>query len=201
MGTMGTGELSAEDWAGAAWLLRCDVNAMKAVGIVETGSQGAFNDDGRPTILFERHYFHRLTNGKYDAIAPDLSNKVPGGYGHYSEQWPKLERAKKLDDYAAQMSASWGLFQIMGANYSACGYNTVAGFVKAMSRDVSDHLRAFACFVHSNRQLEEALRSFDWTTFSRMYNGPGFKGNPNTDDDDYDRRLALAYQVAQTVHP
>lgn len=49
-----------------------------AVLAVETSGCG-FLPDRRPQILFERHIFHRLTNGEYDD--GDISDPNPGGYG------------------------------------------------------------------------------------------------------------------------
>src|SRR5690348_15311282 len=45
---------------------------------VETSGCG-YLPDRRPQILFERHIFHRLTNGQYDD--GDISDPSPGGYG------------------------------------------------------------------------------------------------------------------------
>src|SRR5215472_1200208 len=45
---------------------------------VETSGCG-FQPDRRPEILFERHIFHRLTNGKFDD--GEISDPSPGGYG------------------------------------------------------------------------------------------------------------------------
>lgn len=89
--------------------------------MTEIGVRGAFHSEGRPTILFERHKFHLHTAGKYDVSNPEISNKLPGGYGLFSEQHPKLEKAKTLDKDAALKSASWGAFQIMGENLSRLG--------------------------------------------------------------------------------
>ncbi|MDD4881534.1 MAG: N-acetylmuramidase domain-containing protein [Gallionellaceae bacterium] len=69
--------------------------------------------------MYERHYFHRLTNGKYSKKHPDISNSLSGGYGKFSAQYGKLERAFNLDPEAALKSASWGRFQIMGNNHQA----------------------------------------------------------------------------------
>jgi hypothetical protein len=46
---------------------------------VETSGCG-FLSDRRPQILFERHIFHRLTNGKFDD--GEISDPISGGYGH-----------------------------------------------------------------------------------------------------------------------
>ncbi len=71
--------------------------ALWAVMTVETKGCG-FLPDRRPLILFERHWFRKLTGGKFDAAAPDLSNPVWGGYGASgAHQHERLERAIKLD--------------------------------------------------------------------------------------------------------
>jgi len=51
--------LTEEDYSAAATQLKVEVAAIKAVAEVET-TGNAFDEEGRPRILFERHYFHRL---------------------------------------------------------------------------------------------------------------------------------------------
>ena len=107
--------------AAAAKLIGCEVVAVRAVTITEVGIRGAFDALGRPMILYERHYFSRLTGHRFDHAHPDISNQKSGGYGKFSAQYGKLDRAIALDRKAALQSASWGAFQIMGANYAAAG--------------------------------------------------------------------------------
>src|SRR5690606_3307933 len=110
------------DYVTAANLLGCEVAAVKAVAEVESAG-GGFQSDGQPKILFERHYFHRLTNGKYSKTHPDISNPSAGGYG--SNQHGRLAKAAKLDREAALQSASWGKFQIMGSHWKSLGYTSL----------------------------------------------------------------------------
>lgn len=183
--TMG---LSEEDYQNAATRLSAEVAAIKAVAQVETMGK-AFDDNGRPTILFERHHFHRHTGGKYDATNPTISNATAGGYGKFSAQYDKLEEAYKLDEEAALKSASWGRFQIMGSNHAASGFDTVRAFVLAMTRSEAAHLDAFVSFVDSNKTRVKALRDKDWATFAKMYNGAGYaKGG-------YDVNMKNAYDA------
>lgn len=60
----------------AAEALGCDLAAVMAVAEVESRGD-AFLPDGRPTVLFERHVFRRLTGGIHDRAAPDLSAASP----------------------------------------------------------------------------------------------------------------------------
>jgi hypothetical protein len=178
--------LTDQDYQAAAGALQVEVAAIEAVAEVETSGQ-AFDPEGRPRILYERHYFHRLTRGKYSKKHPDISNSSAGGYGKFSAQYGKLERAFKLNAEAALKSASWGRFQIMGANHNAAGHATVADFVLAMTRAESEHLNAFTAFIKSNPALLKALRDKNWAAFAVGYNGRKYK------DNQYDTKMANAY--------
>lgn len=190
---------SDQAYAGAAWLLRCEEAAVRAVAEVEAGPQGAFLDSGEPVILFERHYFHRLTAGRYaGARAPGLpdscslvSSPRRGGYGPTSVQHARLAAAVALDRDAALRSASWGLFQVMGSNHAAAGYQELQRFVTAMYRSVDDHLRAFTMFVRHDARLVDAVRTIGRggeVVFARVYNGPKYAENQ------YDSKILAAYR-------
>lgn len=147
-------DLTETDFADAASALGVEVEAIQAVAQVETAGD-AFEQRGRPRILFERHHFHRHTQGKYDASNPDVSNAQRGGYGQFSIQYDKLEEAYELDEDAALMSASWRRFQIMGSNFRAAGFTTVKQFVAALTQSEGAHLRSF---VSSSRRIRECTR-------------------------------------------
>ena len=172
---IGPGGLSEATYVDMAARLQCETAAIKAVVETEVAIRGAFDGDGRPTILYERHKFSKHTGGRYDATHPDLSNPVGGGYGRFSEQYPKLERAMKLNSSAALKSASWGAFQILGENHVQAGHATVEAFVAAMKSGILTQAEAFVAFVLANRTLLSALRARNWSTFARIYNGPAYK--------------------------
>jgi len=179
-----------EGYAAAAWLLIAEPRALKAIARVEAGPQGAFLPDERPVILFERHIFHRLTAGRFDHDAPDLSNaqpSPPGTYGSSVAQHDRLARAAVLDRDAALKACSWGLYQILGTNHAAAGYPDLQRFVNAMYRSADDHLRALVMFIRNDAHLVDAIRSLSWSAFARWYNGPNFAASG------YDRRMARAY--------
>jgi len=157
---------------------------LVAVLKVESKSCG-FQPDRRPKILFERHYFHRLTGGAHSAKHPDISNASSGGYT--LDEYARLQRAIALDRTAALKSASWGAGQVMGDNHKMVGFDDVEGMVAAMVASEDDHLRAVANFIRA-KKLVDALRKRDWATFARGYNGPAFQKNK------YDIMLAGKYQ-------
>jgi hypothetical protein len=180
------GGLAAADYARAAVSLKCEAAAVQAVAETET-RRSAWDDDGQPSILFERHYFSRLSKRQFDRSHPDISNPTAGGYGAASTQLSRLRRAAMLDEAAALQSASWGAFQIMGENYAECEFDSVAAFVDAMMISETQQLDAFMAFVKHDPRKLTAVQQRDWATFARLYNGPDYA------DSDYDTRLADAY--------
>lgn len=177
--------LSDHDIEAAAGQLCCQVAAVRAV--IDVESRGGFLPDKRPKILFERHYFHRLSGGSFGGAHPDISHPVWGGYGAGgAAQYDRLHRAIALNRDAALRSASWGSFQIMGDNCKMVGFANVEDFVAAMVSGAPAHLMTFVKFV-KKAALDDELRRRDWAGFARGYNGPNYRANK------YDEKLAAAF--------
>jgi hypothetical protein len=156
-----------------------------AVLAVETKGCG-YLPDRRPQILYERHIFHRLTQGQFDD--GDISDPTPGGYGPTgAHQYDRLALAIAQDRMAALQSASWGLGQIMGENFAAAGFHDVEDMVTTMAQSEDAQLAAMASFLIASK-LRASLQAHDWTTFARGYNGPNFVINR------YDMRLNGEFQ-------
>jgi hypothetical protein len=174
----------------------CDKLGVKAAELwsiltVETLGCG-FLPDRRPQILFERHVFRKQTNGAFDTVAPDLSNPTPGGYGaRGSAQYDRLARAIQLDRPAALRSTSWGIGQIMGFNAQTAGFADAETLVAAMVQTEDQQIAGMIAFLQNNK-LDQFLRTHDWSSFARVYNGPNFAINQ------YDLRLASAFQKFST---
>jgi hypothetical protein len=172
--------MSSEGLSSAAEMLSVHGAEVWTVLAVETSGCG-FLSDRRPAILYERHIFHRITGGKFGD--GDISDRSPGGYGPPgAHQYDRLARAMSHDRTAALQSASWGVGQIMGENFRAAGFSDVDSMVDAMTKSEDQQLAAMSQFLLNGR-LQLALRSHDWTSFARGYNGPNFAINQ------YDRRL------------
>jgi len=154
---------------------------------VETSGCG-FLPDRRPKILFERHIFHRLTGGRYDADDPDISQPTAGGYGPGgAHQYERLAAAIRYDRTAALQSASWGMGQIMGENFRAAGFARVEDMVNAMVASEDGQLLAGVKFMVANG-MTAPLRDRNWAGFARRYNGPDYARN------NYDGHLQHFYQ-------
>lgn len=178
--------MSDVDYERAANLLGIEVAAIKAVVKVEAAGHG-FLADGRPKILFERHWFWKLTPLSVSKTRPDLSNPKPGGYFGGTREWDRLNAAIGFDRLPALQSASWGLGQVMGFNYKVAGYNDVESFVKAMHQSEGKQLDAMMTFIKNHPTMISALRTNNWAAFAKTYNGPAYQRNQ------YDTKLAQAF--------
>jgi hypothetical protein len=178
--------LDAGGVAAACDALRVHAAELWAVLTVETRGCG-FLADRRPLILFERHYFSRLTRGAFDAQAPDISNPESGGYRGGAQEYARLERAIQLDRTAALRSASWGLGQVMGDNWKAAGYVEVETMVADFVASENAQLKGMASFIMSI-EADRHLRAHHWPAFAAAYNGSEYAKNS------YDERLRAAHQ-------
>ncbi len=187
--------LSEADFALVAKLLDVETAALKAVQEVETGGKGGFFAPGKPAILFEGHIFWRELKKRginpEDHLAGNENILYPKWErGHYVggiREYDRLEQARKINKEAADASASWGMFQVMGFNHAACGENSVASFVDAMLKSEFNQLLLAGRFIRQSKPMHAALQAKDWATFAKCYNGPGYAENR------YDEKLAKAY--------
>jgi hypothetical protein len=177
----------------------CDalgIGAAEIFSVLEVETSGCgFLADRRPKILFERHVFHRLAQGRFAAKQPLICNAVRGGYNQPSnDQHQRLQAAMQLDADAALQSASWGLPQIMGYHFKALGYSSAPAMVADFERSEDVQLAAFANFLKAEG-LAPALRNRDWQFFARRYNGPQYH------EFHYDQRLAAEYAKKTVLLP
>ena len=186
--------LTEEQFNEAATLLDCEPASVKAVNQVEARGNG-FRPDGKAKILFEGHIFWKqllsigmnpqeLQHGNEDILYPKW-DKTAVRPLYNMDQYVRLEKARQINTDAANKSASWGAFQIMGFNYHACGYNSVGEFVTAQA-DEQNQLLCFCKYLKGSH-LDVNLRNLDWAGFARGYNGPDYTQNQ------YDTKLKNAY--------
>lgn len=180
--------LSTSDFGPVATTLGCEVAAIRAVAEVESRGAG-FLTSKRPKILFEAHVFSRLTYHCVDKAYSDISVRVRNTklYKGGEDEYPRLIKAMAVDRAAALKSASWGMFQIMGFNHTACGFASVEEFVQSMYESEARHLQAFVGFIRTNG-LAIHLKNKNWAGFATAYNGPDYAENA------YDVKMANAYK-------
>ncbi len=181
--------LTEQDFSESAARQTVQVAAVKAVASVESSGDGDVDGDGRPDILFEGHRFSRATRHRFDRTHSAVSyptwdrTRYPRAQ---ADRYAQLVTAIGLDVDAGFASASYGMFQILGENFAACGFASPYDFAVAMAQDEERQLIAFEAFVR-NAGLLRHLRNLDWAAFAAGYNGSGYRANR------YDERLADAY--------
>ncbi|WP_164844364.1 N-acetylmuramidase domain-containing protein [Azoarcus sp. DN11] len=169
------GSIGDDEWEIIADGLSCEPAVLRAIARVESGGRSSFwrlnSRDGAqiPALVFERHYFSRLTQGKYDNGHPDIAwprsyrkNAELGSrnmlmhdgtvdaddvYGNYARGYLRLINAYRLAPEAALKSCSWGKFQIMGENHKLCGYDFVDNFVREACISEHAQIKLLAAFI------------------------------------------------------
>lgn len=171
--------------ASFALRLGCTVKQLHAVAAVES-SGGGFDKQGRPKILFERHIFHRLTEGRWSPC----SFSQPKGGGYADSSWVKLAAACGCAPDAAFSACSWGRFQVLGSHWHTLGYASPFELAHSTVASEAAHFDLLARFIEHNG-MEDELRSLstdadDNRPFASLYNGPGYRNF------DYHEKLAAA---------
>lgn len=172
-----------------------DVASVLAVAEVESSGRSGFQKTGLLTVLFEAHIFYRelkkaglnpdVLMTKYPTLISPIWNRslYKGGDAENS----RLAEALNIHE-CAWNCASYGMFQIMGFNHQACGFNTAREFVDYLKRGQEAHVETFLKFISSDSKKINTLKNKDWATFAYLYNGPTYAQNK------YDIKLAEAYQ-------
>jgi peptidoglycan hydrolase-like protein with peptidoglycan-binding domain len=196
---------------GAA-ILGCPPAHIRGVTEVEAKGSG-FLPSGDLVILFERHWFYKKFNealSKDPALVTqaakilgcgatvaevraemtqahsDIYNPNAGGYLGGQAEWLRQRLARTFCNDAGLQATSYGLFQIMGFNYSTAGYKSVQDMYMDYSKGERAQFGSFCKFILSDVTLLRAVRQGDAALFAPHYNGPAYKENS------YDTKIATA---------
>ncbi|MDE2596560.1 MAG: N-acetylmuramidase family protein [Sphingomonadales bacterium] len=193
-------KLWPQDFAEAAARLGPGIEPalVRAFAEVESGGKSGFGPAGLPIIAYEGHRFRKYTGKIYDQSHPKLSYPYVKKAGpewqvnnaNQQVAWTTLAAAAALDWDAALMACSWGMFQVMGDNFTTCGYPDVDGYVYDMKRGERGQLDAFVGFCKGTSGLVAAMRAKAYDRMATLYNGPDFG--------DYDKRIKRAYERYST---
>lgn len=126
-------------------------------------------------------------------VAPDICNPVAGGYIGKEAEWFRLSKATGYNVEAAYQSASYGRFQIMGFNHTACGYASAVEMVQSFAQSETKQFEGFTSFIKADANLLSALKAKNWTRFASGYNGPNYTVNA------YHTKMANAYEKWKKV--
>jgi len=156
---------------------------IKAVSAVESGGNGWFTS-GLPKILYERHYFYRLTSDVIKKLSGWFINKSAGGYtidenkNGINDSWEKLADAACKDPDAAFQSVSIGKFQVMGSHYKMLGFSHPIEMLWAATRSEYEHYKMLVGYIKGTN-LTKAYNSLSTDpescrAFAKGYNGPAY---------------------------
>jgi hypothetical protein len=162
---------------------------------VPARSPGGLDVSGYPVIRFEAHIFWKelkkvgIDPFGVDPPRPDLlsSSMNLKLVKSVAGDWDRLTAARSIHEAAADRSASWGRFQIMGFNAELCGVKDVWEFVRQM-HDEDGQTELFAGFISGQPGMKKALKNRDWKSFARLYNGKLYFTTG------YDRKIREAYE-------
>ncbi|MGF6674201.1 N-acetylmuramidase domain-containing protein [Paraburkholderia tuberum] len=209
-------KISEKDWVFAVGIIGCEIEVIKAFAHVET-KRAPFDQFLRPVIQYERHVFSKCSHHRFDASNADISGKcytsakftkdgtpIAATDRYVTDAYARFERAYLLDADAAIQACSWGMFQVLGVNYSDMGIKTPQEFMQLACTSEKQHLLGlFVPFAMARRDgkyghgtLRNALMEKNWASAAWLYNGPDYKKN------DYANKLKDAYEgiKAGTLH-
>jgi murein DD-endopeptidase MepM/ murein hydrolase activator NlpD len=201
------GEISDKDIKAAALELTCEPGLIYAIAKQESAKSSFFKLGARtvPKILYERHWFRKLTKPdkaspspweeKYhDICGPayhltkknkgkEVIDRVTGRFAVLDDiygsegtpQYVRLIKAYQLDKNAALQACSWGKFQIMGFNFKSAGFKSVTAFTRAMSLGDGEHMKAFLKFAKSNNTLLKGLQEKNYEKIAEGHNGTSWR--------------------------
>ncbi len=175
-----------------------DAAALRAVAEIESGGRAMAQFEGGPVplIRWEGHYFHRRLSAEELAkalAAPALAS--PHAFPHpdcvrnppdQTRRHRMLARARRINERAAIESCSWGVGQVMGANWEWLGFESAQEFEARAREGLAGQVELMARFI-ARAGLADELSRRDWAGFARAYNGPAYHANR------YDKRLAEAF--------
>jgi hypothetical protein len=195
----GTQDVTKADFEVLASQLSVEREVLRAIAVAETGDKVPFKyyvkGERHATILYERHFMKRLAaaQGVSPEIIRDIESTEPKiihsydsnyRYGSDSEQYERLVRAREINYDAANMSCSWGKFQVMGEYYHHL-YGSTKELVDAQNYCAMQHLQYFKVFLVKEKRMLQSMIDKDWLAIARKYNGAGQIG--------YDQKIENAY--------
>ncbi|HUE91686.1 N-acetylmuramidase domain-containing protein [Pseudomonas sp.] len=196
----GEEDVSKDHFELLATQLGVEREVLRAIAVAETGDKVPFKEfvagEQHALILYERHYMRRLlikagyTQAQVNQLSIDEPKIVHAyesnyAYGSLNEQHTRLIRARELNEDAANMSCSWGKFQVMGEYYKHL-YKTTQELVEAQNHCALQHLQYFKVFLTDEKRMLNSMKTKDWTDIAEKYNGRNQVG--------YDIKIENAYK-------
>lgn len=180
----------------AALLKEPNTTRIRTVAQVESAGSG-WDKYGFPIILFERHYFWQLTNGRvgitqFSNPARNTKYTIDTDGDGINDSWEDVTASMFFDASAAFQSFSMSKFQIMGKWYDKLGFNEPWEMAYEVSRGEHVHYKMMANWILLNNRLNslKAISGDPKTcaAFAQFWNGGAYATH------NYHGRLAAAYK-------
>ena len=181
-------KLNSAGFALIAGRFNLDVATVRAVNEVEAAGSGFTGDNVK--ALYEPHIAFRRTSGatRDQLAAAGVAYPSQGAQPYPKTSYARIDQCSAIaGEEVAALSTSWGLGQIMGFNFKACGYPNAVAMVRDFAKGETQQLEGMLTFISANAAMLRALQRRDWAAFARLYNGPKYEINK------YDKKLAAAY--------
>lgn len=169
---------------------KLDIDIATAIAVLAVESAGkGFGEEGNVIIRFENHLFYRFWGQKneetYKKHFQFSSGKNWDGHmfresddaewisfhGNQILEWKVFEFARKLNNEAALLSASYGAPQILGTNFKKLGYINTEDMLFYFTKDIKYQI--LALFDFFNPAMVKHLQRKEFTEFASYYNGKG----------------------------
>jgi hypothetical protein len=173
---------------------RYSAPAHRLMAVVEVESAGVvfWNVNGKsvPAARPEGHYFYARLKGSQrdEAVRQGLAHPRMGGVPVPRQReavYSMIDRMIAINEQAAIESCSWGLGQVMGANWRELGYSSARALYDENQSGLSGQVECMMKFIVKNGLLDELQRG-DFKAFAARYNGPSYAVNA------YDTKMATA---------
>jgi hypothetical protein len=142
--------------------------ALAAFVEVETGGLGFDTSTGKIMIQFEPVWMKKLApyapSGKWSL------NKVE----RQSAEWLAFNDAYSKNSEGAMKSTSIGLGQIMGFHFKRLGFSSVGEMWDHAKKSLDNQVWQICKFIETDNKLKFALKTGDFFTVAKIYNGAGF---------------------------
>jgi hypothetical protein len=160
---------------------------VRAFAVVESDEK-PFTPSGAPLPRLEVHHWKKHRVADRASIAFDTALN----YRNLDARWEQFERMRKVNETAAILSHSFGLFQIVGFNFQLCSCADPATFLTEMMT-VDGQFKMFKRFMLRSPALLSAVRRNLPEQIGFHYNGPQYKRHK------YDVRWASASRAGGSL--
>lgn len=144
---------------------------VRAFAIVESDEK-PFTPGGFPVLRLEVHHWkkHRIADRVSMAFDKAANSR------NLDARWQQFEQMRAVNETAAILSHSFGMFQIVGFNFRLCLCADPVTFLNEMMT-VEGQFKMFKRFMLSSPALLSAVRRNRADEVGFHYNGPRYKQN------------------------